>query len=64
MGKPYLCFFLTGPRQELERPTERLTYICCFFLQDPGKNWKDLQNEPEYEREEVISDEEYVYNEK
>jgi len=31
---------------------------------DPGKNWKELQNEPEYEREEAISDEEYVYNEK
>lgn len=33
---------------------------------DPGKNWKDLQNEPEYEREEFASDDEfsYVYNEK
>jgi len=31
---------------------------------DPGKNWKDLQNEPEYEKEETVSDDEYVFSEK
>jgi len=31
---------------------------------DPGKNWKELQNEPEYEKEDSNSDEEIVCNEK